>query len=196
MPELPGAIWPPPGGWEPPPCELETVTKLVRRGGGFDVTAALRNVTKQKLDVDVPDRCPQGPAVFHGLGDEYDYYTSCTRGACAGPRATNRVSIEPGETVELASIRIDPQHGSCNRPLVPGRYTLSFGVQTKQRLCGGTPATLDVGSPSPAPKPKRACPPAPACGIGCPGGYRDDPDGCSTCACKPENVVLPPTPAR
>jgi len=199
MPERPGAIWPPPGGWEPPPCELETVTRVERRGGVFDVTASLRNVTKAQLEVDLPDRCPLGPAAFSGLGDEYDYYTACARGACAGARKPIHLTLGAGQTVELTSISIDPKHGNCNRPLAPGRYTLSFGVQTKHRLCGGTTGTLQIGSPPSAPvkpKPKRACPPQPACGIACPGGYREDPEGCSTCACAQENRAVQQQPTK
>ena len=82
-----GAVWPPPGeGWTPPPCQLEASTVVRRRASVFEVTARLKNVTSELIVVEMPDRCPQGPAVFSGLPEGYDYYHSCTKGACGGRR--------------------------------------------------------------------------------------------------------------
>ena len=159
-----------------------------RRGKVYEVTARLRNLTKEALVVEMPDRCPQGPAIFHGLRDGYDYYVSCMKGACMGGRPPIRHSIPAGQTIDVESIEINPVDGNCNTPLEPGSYRLSFAFQTPLRLCGGPTATLEVRPPATKPpppaKPTKPCPPMPTCGIACPGGeFARDADGCSTCGC-------------
>ncbi|HVR21637.1 MAG TPA: hypothetical protein VMS65_18105 [Polyangiaceae bacterium] len=144
-----GAVWPPPGeGWTPPPCQLEASTVVHRRGSVFEVTARLKNVTSELLVVEMPDRCPQGPAIFSGLPEGYDYYRSCTKGACGGQRVPIRHSIAAGQSLEIEAIEIDPAGASCNRPLAPTDYSLGFSFQTPLRVCGGVNAKLSVRAPA------------------------------------------------
>ncbi len=195
----PGAIWPPPGGWTPPPCVLESTAKVTRRGALFHVSAMLRNLTNEQLELELPDRCPQGAAQFSGLPAGFDYYGSCVAGACAEPRSNVHLSLAPGQALELAAIDIDPKQTSCNAPLPPGQYQLGFGIATNLRVCGGNPGKIEISarpskpvSATPA-KPKGPCQPWPACAIACPGGrYAHDENGCAICGCEPE----PFAPAR
>jgi hypothetical protein len=183
---LPGAVWPPPGYVEKhEPCQLETVTNVARRGPAYVLTARVKNVTKGKLDVSVPDRCPQGAAAFQGLRAGYDYYAACTKGACAGPRESRRFTLAPGESVELAAVEINPARSQCDGALEPGSYPMSFSFETPLKLCTGQLPVLEVPSPKPAVrKPSGSCPPQPACGIACPGGaLAVDENGCTQCAC-------------
>lgn len=154
--KLPGAVWPPPGGWDPPPCELESSTTLVKRGAAYEVRAQLRNLTKKELEVEAPDRCPQGPAVFHGLSEGYDYYGACTAGACAMPREPVRFSLAPGQSLVVATVVIEPAGKSCNAPLAPGKYVLSFGISTGYRLCEGSAAEFEQAGPPEKPRPQSA----------------------------------------
>lgn len=199
--KLPGAVWPPPGGWDPPPCEVEASTSLVKRGAAYEISAHLRNRTKNSLEIQVPDRCPQGPAVFHGLGENYDYYGACTAGACASPREPVRLSLAPGQSVVVATVRVVPAGEGCNRPLEPGSYLVSFGISTGHLLCGGSAAHFDVAAPPQKPRtptPVKKCPPPLACGIACPGGnFARDENGCSTCGCaNGPSAIEPSAPGR
>jgi hypothetical protein len=171
---------------------------LVKRGAAFEITARLKNLSKNPLEVEAPDRCPQGPAYFHGLGEDYDYYGACTQGACTSPRAPFRLLIPVGETVDVATIQVDPAGNGCNAPLPPGAYAVSFGIPTKNVYCGGPAAQFERKAP-PETKPRTAAPPKkcatqPACGIACPGGnYARDEHGCSTCSCANGPSRIAPT---
>lgn len=194
--QLPGAVWPPPG-WVPPACEVEVSTRAVRRGKAYDVVALAKNRAPQAVTLSLPSRCPQGPIVFHGLGDGYDYYRSCAKGACAGPRNPETFTIQPGKTVELAAIEVDPKGGGCTEPLPSGRHSVSFSVPFAGQVCAGTFAVVEgraAPKPPPAkPAPKAPCPPAPTCGIACPGGeFARDANGCTTCGCVDRRGVLTP----
>lgn len=184
---LPGAVWPPPEGWSPPPCELQTSTVLVKRGAAFEITARLKNLSKSPLEVEAPDRCPEGPAYFHGLGENYDYYGACAQGACASAPATLRLLVPAGQTVDVATILVDPAGNGCNAPLEPGAYTISFRIPSRNVFCDGLAAQFEKKAPPGKPRratPSKQCPPQPACGIACPGGnYARDEHGCSTCGC-------------
>lgn len=153
--------------------------------------ALLRNLTKARLEIDTPDQCPRGPANFGGLPEGFDYYMSCTAGACL-PRSAQHFSLAPGQSVQVAAIEIDPKQTSCNAPLAPGHYDLGFNLQAKQGVCGGKQGAIDVAAPAAAstPKPSKSkppCPRGPACGIACPSGrYAHDANGCSVCACEPD----------
>ncbi len=105
----------------------------------------------------MPDRCPQGAAIFHGLPDGYDYYRSCTKGACMGGRPPIHHSIPAGQTIDVEAIEIDPVNANCNRPLEPGSYTLTFSFETSLKLCTGPSATFEV---SRALRPRPSEPPA------------------------------------
>ena len=162
-----GAVWPPPGeDSTPPPCQLEALTVARRRASVFEVTARLKNVTSDALVVEMPDRCPQGPAIFSGLPEGYDYYHSCTKGACGGRRAPIRHSIAAGQSLEIDAIEIDPAGAGCNRPLAPSDYSLGFSFQTPLRVCGGANAKLSVRAsaqkqPKTPPEPPRILPSEP-----------------------------------
>jgi hypothetical protein len=194
--QRPGAIWPPPG-YVPAPCELEVSTKAVRRGKVFDVIALVNNKSGKAVTLSLPSRCPQGPVVFHGLGESYDYYRSCAKGACAGPREPERFTLAPGRTVELAAIEIDPKGDGCTGALPEGRHAISFSLPFAGQVCAGTFASVEGGAaskPTPAkPEPRAPCPPMPACGIACPGGeFARDANGCTTCGCVDRRGVVPP----
>jgi len=178
-------------------CQLETATTIKRRGDFYEVVAWLKNQTNQTLEVDMPDRCPQGAAIFRGLPEGYDYYRSCTKGACMGGRPPIRHSIPAGATIDVEAIEIDPVNANCNRPLEPGRYVVSFAFETPLVLCAGPIATLEhsvPAKPAPARKTKSPCPPMPACGLACPGStLATDANGCTLCACAEEPFA--PRPA-
>jgi len=133
---LPGAVWPPPGH-VPPACELELSTKAVRRGPVYEITAVARNKSAHHLTLELPDRCPQGAVVFAGLPGDYDYYRSCTKGACAGPRKPVRFELEPGEELELEAIDVDPGGANCTQPLPKKSYAVSFAVPFAGAVCAG-----------------------------------------------------------
>ena len=181
------------GGAERAPCQLETSTTIKRRGGAYEVVARLKNLTNETLEVDMPDRCPQGPAIFRGLSDGYDYYRACTKGACMGGRPPIHRSIPVGGSIDVEAIEIDPVNANCNRPLEPGRYTLTFGFETPLVLCTGPSATFEhpARAKPPIEKRKSPCAPMPACGLACPGStFATDANGCPLCACA-ENPFAP-----
>lgn len=124
-------------------CQLETSTTIKRRGDVYEVVAWLKNKTNQTLEVDMPDRCPQGAAVFQGLPDGYDYYRSCTKGACMGNRPPIHHSIPAGKAIDVEAIDIDPVNPNCNRPLAPGTYRPTFTFETPLALCTGPVATFE-----------------------------------------------------
>lgn len=161
-----------------------------------EVTALAKNKSSKEITLSLPSRCPQGPVVFQGLGDGYDYYGTCAKGACAGPRDPERFTLPSGRTVELAAIEVDPKGGACTPPLPPGRHRISFTVPHGGEVCAGTFATLEVReAPKPPPEPARkaSCPPMPACGIACPGGaFARDANGCPLCGCDERRGVLAP----
>jgi hypothetical protein len=135
--------------------------------------------------------------VFQGLGESYDYYRSCAKGACAGAREPERFTLLPGQTIELATIEVDPKGASCTAALPPGRHTISFSVPLAGQVCAGAFATVEgpaaPKAPPPEPAPRAPCPPMPACGIACPGGeFARDANGCSTCGCVDRRGVLSP----
>jgi hypothetical protein len=131
------------GGAEQARCQLETSTTFERRGAVYEVTAWLRNRTNQTLEVDMPDRCPQGAALFQGLPEGYDYYRSCTKGACIDNRPPIHHSIPAGQTIDVEAIEIDPVNPNCNHPLEPGTYRLGFTFETPLALCQGSVATIE-----------------------------------------------------
>ena len=143
------ALVPTNGGTERASCQLETATTIKRRGDVYEVVAWLKNPTNKTLEVDMPDRCPQGAAIFQGLPDGYDYYRSCTKGACMGGRPPIHHSIPAGGSIDVEAIEIDPVNANCNRPLEPGRYAVSFAFETSLALCSGPSATFEhrVASP-------------------------------------------------
>jgi hypothetical protein len=162
------------------------------------VTALAKNKSEKPVTLSLPSRCPEGPVAFHGLGERYDYYRSCAKGACAGPREPERFTISPGQTMELAAIEIDPNGGDCTAALPTGRYTVSFSVPFSGQGCAGTFATVDGRAAPKQPPPvkpatRAECPSAPACGIACPGGeYARDDNGCTTCGCLDRRGILSP----
>ena len=102
-PNAPGrtVLVPNDGGAERAGCQVETSTTIERRGDVYEVVAWLKNPTNKTLEVDMPDRCPQGAAIFQGLPDGYDYYRACTKGACMGGRPPIRHSIPAGGSIDV-----------------------------------------------------------------------------------------------
>jgi hypothetical protein len=195
--QRPGAVWPPPG-WVPPACEVEVSTRAVRRGRAYIVTALAKNKSNEPVTLNLPSRCPQGPVVFHGLGEGYDYYGSCAMGACAGPREPERFRLAPGQTVELAAVQIDPGGAGCTVALPEGKHAVTFTVPRAGQVCVGTFASVE-GPPAPKPKapakppPRATCPPMPTCGLACPSGeFARDANGCPTCGCVDRRGILQP----
>lgn len=193
-PEPPPAESVPPPGSKPPPCALESIAKVTRRGALFHVSALLRNLTSEPLEVNLPDPCPRGPAEFSGLPSGYDYYGVCAAGACPAPRPPLHLSFAPGQSREVTSIDIDPKQTSCTPPLPPAQYLLGFSVKTTVAVCSGAPGKIEIKAPPPPPaKPKAQCPPKPACGIFCPGGrFAHDENGCALCRCECNNPCCNP----
>jgi len=199
--ERPGAVWPPPG-YDPPPCELELSTVAVRRGASYDVTAYVKNVSPQSVTLELPDRCPQGPATFYGLPGNRDYHQACMKGACVEQRVL-RFTAAPGERIQIDTVSIDPAGGSCNPPLPEGRHHVAFTIPFGGATCPGTWA--GIGEPKkelpvpPLPKtrpdPGVKCPRMPVCGLACPGGgLARDERGCPLCACEERRGTLPGAP--
>jgi len=125
-----------------PPCALELSTKAKRRGRVFEVVAFARNKTQKPIRLELPSRCPQGPVVFTGLSPEYDYYRSCTKGACAGPRDPIAFEIAPGQQIELEMVEIDPQGAGCTAALPPGKHAITFAVPFAGKSCFASAATV------------------------------------------------------
>jgi hypothetical protein len=132
------------------PCQLQAVTMLQRRGPLFEVRALVRNITEELLVLEVPGRCPEGAAQFRGLGEHYDYYGACVRGACARSRPPLRYAIDPGKSVEVTSIQVNPVATACTPALAAGSYTLGFDLKTSLRFCQGSRTTLEVRAGSKA----------------------------------------------
>jgi hypothetical protein len=187
-------------------CELERSTIVSRHGATFEVTAQIRNRTARPIDLELPDRCPLGPASFRGLTNDYDYCDACARGACVPPRANLHAALAPGETSQLQVIEIDPSKSQCNAALEPGKYTLDFDIASSLRQCAGALGHLELtrprdtpgeAPPKPAaqpPKPTVRCKPGPACGLACPSGrYAHDANGCSVCGCEPDPFSTRPS---
>jgi hypothetical protein len=127
----------------PPSCAVQLSTVAQQRGSDYDVVARARNLTSEAVTLELPDRCPQGPVVFQGLPGEYDYYVSCAKGACAGPREPLRFRLDPNQEVELTAVAISPGGGNCNQPLAPGRYELGFALAGPPSSCAGSFAVIE-----------------------------------------------------
>jgi hypothetical protein len=94
------------------------------------------NVGADALELALPDRCPNGPVDFAGLGAGYDYYGTCNAGACAGTREPRRLTLPAGATQELASVTVHLRGAPpCTKALPAGRHRIvpvvpELGVRT------------------------------------------------------------------
>jgi hypothetical protein len=189
----------PVGALAPPPRPCQVRLSLVRKTVGRRVRLVARatNLTRAPLTLTLPDACPGGAIRFFGLPASHDYYEVCNAGACPGPREARALTLAPGQTVALASIVIDPRGTSCNPPLPPGEHAVGFSLPGGLATCGPAEVTLAVAvarpAPhvAPAPRPRRRCPPLPACGIGCNGPQARDANGCVLCACERDELEAP-----
>jgi hypothetical protein len=158
---------------------------LVRSGADYDLEALAENATDAPLSISFPDRCPQGPVQFHGLGSDYDYYRSCTKGACMGPREPVRFSLQPHEKRTIASVQLSPRGGNCVAPLAPGHYEIAPIAPEHERKVCVVAAQLDVPARASARAPKAsdpyACETPGDCVLSCPEAR-----GCCgfPCGCK------------
>jgi hypothetical protein len=125
-------------------CALTLRATLARSGADYDLEVVAENATDAPLSFSFPDRCPQGPVRFSGLGEEYDYYRSCTKGACMGPRSPVRFTLQPGESRTIESVQLSPGGGNCVAALAPGRYEIApIPPELDGKVCV-VPAQLEV----------------------------------------------------
>jgi hypothetical protein len=90
------------------------------------LTITAENTTAQPVAFDLPDRCPNGLLDFEGLGPGYDYYGTCTKGACARIGSPRRIELAPRQRLTIAetTITLDGT-AQCEPALVLGRrYTI------------------------------------------------------------------------
>lgn len=148
-PATPEPVKPEPATSEPDPAESEPAPPAVEisdtcqvmlvleadkktLAGPVTLLARAKNLTQKPLELTLPDRCPGGEAHFAGLEPKegsYDYYHTCTMGACAGGRPPIVIALPPGGIVDISSTQIDPDgNRPCNDPIAAGTYELSFSV--------------------------------------------------------------------
>jgi hypothetical protein len=145
---------------------------LVRAGEHYDLEVVAENATGAPLSFSLPDRCPQGAVQFRGLGPDYDFYRSCTKGACMSPRDPVRFTLQPHEKRTIESVQLSPGGGNCVAPLAPGHYEIApLPPEHEQQVCV-IAAQLDVPArePARAPKPSDpyACQTTADCVLSCP----------------------------
>lgn len=166
-------------------CQVELRTRVrALDDGRFAVAAVARNRTNAPLVFHFRPRCPGGAVTFQGLRPGYDFYGTCTMGACM-PQPLREVRVSAGASTTLAQATIDPRRASsCNgEPVPPGRYPIEPVVPSDIDVAACTrAATLTLGSARQSPRPERC--PALGCAPRCPAGERlRDANGCPTCRC-------------
>jgi len=122
---------------------------------GEDRVRALRvyaeNLRGERLELELPERCPAGLVDFEGLGAGYDYYGTCNAGACADSPPIRRITLEPQarrQLIAAAHIHLDGR-APCTTALPPGSYTVRpLPPETSASVCVEG-AVLDVPAPLP-----------------------------------------------
>jgi hypothetical protein len=148
-------------------CELVLSTKLTPRGRfQYSLQVLVENATTRALQFVLPDRCPAGPLDFDGLPDGYDYYQTCSAGACLGPRGMHTLELAARERRTLLTVQLPAAGGPCTEPLEQALYSIQpIAPTVSYRVCVES-ARLDlrkVKLPArPAPRPVAPVPPAPA----------------------------------
>lgn len=146
-----------------------------------------RNVSGRLLSFDLPERCPHGLIAFEGLGADYDYYGTCSAGACAGWPKTRRITLPAGATQPITEAHVDTNGRSpCTKPLPPGRYTVRpIRPKAPVNICveGAVlevPAPLSPAEREAASKDPYWCQHSSECVLSCPDaqGCCGDPCGC------------------
>ncbi|NUN14364.1 MAG: hypothetical protein HUU55_12105 [Myxococcales bacterium] len=128
-------------------CEVElrirlagTVFLATQVGIPVPLTARLRNLTDTVKTVTVSDPCPNGVAMFSGLPQGYDYYQTCTAGACQGNLPPVVFTLQPKEELVIATTTINSPDDPCNQPLPKQTYDLLFSLPltdaAQPNLCG------------------------------------------------------------
>jgi hypothetical protein len=130
-------------------CVLEPATRVEALGARYEVVASVYNPGTRSVSFELPDRCPAGPVDFSGLPAGYDYYGTCTQGACPGGRPAKRFDVGPGESFELARVEIDPAQSACNAALAPGRHVIGFSLPQAAEACSGNFAAIELGVAAP-----------------------------------------------
>ena len=197
QPHIPGAI-----ALRPPACDVQLVERVDTLADGTRrISTAAVNRTKAAVSFSAPGHCPGGAVQFSGLPAGYDYYRTCNMGECVADPPLS-VSVPAGGSVDVATIELAPKATTCTKPLAPGTYDVVAHLPSSSpRVCDGTVQIVVAAPPAPPPpKPRKktppkhaACKPMPACGLGCPGPFAHDADGCAECACE---RVDPPTTIR
>ncbi|MFO7180925.1 MAG: hypothetical protein DIU78_019650 [Pseudomonadota bacterium] len=146
-----------------------------------------RNRTGTTVSFDVPERCPNGPIDFEGLGPGYDYYGTCASGACVGWAPTRRITIAPHDvrTLAEAMVMLDGRE-PCTKPLAPGRYVVRpIAPPTTVSICTEevvlvVPEPLSEAEIREASKDPYWCQSSADCVLSCPSapGCCGDPCGC------------------
>jgi hypothetical protein len=203
--ETPTTVSRPPAT-EAPACALLVRTEVQPAGPGrFRLVALAENASTSPLRFELPDRCPNGPVVFEGLGAAYDYYNVCAAGACPGVQAPHRFEIAAGAKQELGSTFIDVKgEPPCTKLLPMGTYTIGvvmpdIGVPTcvtKGVLQVKADMLVPPPNPPPAPHPtphrvsappidpRHRCEQPSDCTLSCP-----NPPGCCSNPCGCKNAI-------
>lgn len=132
----------------PPACIVQLSIEREDKGGFWFLHATAVNQTKETMKLPLHDRCPGGAVDFQGLGEGYDYYGTCTMGAC-GPREDPIVELPPGVPVRLATAVVSPKGGACQAALTEASYSLSFTLPLKTPLEGICRTELSLPRPAP-----------------------------------------------
>lgn len=120
----------------------------VSAGDSVTLVATASNPTSAAVSLPLLDPCPDGIAIFDGLGDGYDPYGSCSAGDCATSGDPLDVVVEPGELVELARVEIDTGGDTCNEPLALGRYSVQLDLPLTTgelpTICWAPPVAITI----------------------------------------------------
>ena len=116
------------------------------------VEVVAENRRKEPITFELPERCPNGLVDFTGLGEGYDYYGTCTAGACFRPNSAVTITLAPGERRPLVETTLflggqEP----CRKALPSGRFALAaVPPRGSVEICSET-VIIDVPSSAPAP---------------------------------------------
>jgi hypothetical protein len=147
-----------------------------------------KNLTRQRLEFSIPERCPNGPVDFEGLPAGYDYYGTCASGACQGWPALRQIALPPGALQPLAEARVFIDgRAPCTTALPPGRYHVRpVAPRTDVAMCVNEAALVIPEPPSErelteARKDPYFCLDSSECVLSCP-----EPSGCCghPCGCR------------
>ncbi len=171
----------------PEDCQVLLRVDLMRRDDMVTLRAVARNLTREILKFDLPEKCPAGLIDFEGLGSGYDYYQTCNKGACVGFPEIRSVQIGPGQEHPLASTYVSlAGQAPCTKPLSGTEFEIrALAPETNVTFCTES-ALLEL--PAPLTERERAergrdpyfCEKSSECVLSCPdrAGCCGNPCGC------------------